>query len=161
MSLELLTITGYKDGGFRTLIGGDPYQFMINPETLHWNRMLDAPLVPVSLVKLNFDVIIDCTGIIDSNRVNLLEEIQNLEQQLYSYVGGNYHPNYIKLTWGEHLSFFTKLKSCNISYTLFNSTGMPIRAKVSLEFGNEISKSPSQTKVPKKKGLFDFLSGRS
>ena len=160
MSLELLTITGYKDSGFRTLIGGTPYQFMINPESLHWNRMLNAPVAPVSLVDMNFDVIIDCTGIVDSSRINLLEEIHNLEQQLYSDVGGTYHPNYIKITWGDHLSFFTKVKSCDISYTLFNSAGTPIRAKVSLSFGKDIPEPKPVSITPKKKGLLDFLTGR-
>ena len=156
MSLELLTITGYKDSGFQTLIGGNPYQFMINPESIHWNRMLNAPLTKVSLVDMNFDVVIDCTGIVDGNRTKLPEEIHNLEQQLYSDVGGIYRPNYIKLTWGEHQIFFTKTKSCDISYTLFNSEGIPLRAKLKLMFGNETPK----VKPVKKKGLLSFLSGR-
>ena len=81
-SLELMKITGYTDENFQQAFAGQPYTVMINPETIKWQRGIEyneqqapntsAPSqkyksTPVE--KLNFDIVIDCTGIVDSKRV--------------------------------------------------------------------------------------------
>lgn len=160
MSLELLTITGYTNKTFQKTVSESPYQLIINPDTLHWSRVLTAnaekPISKkgshnVSLVNLKFDVVIDCTGIVDPKRTNLIEEIKNLEAQLYINTEENYTPNYVKVEWGKEISFFSQLKSCDIRYTLFKPDGSPVRAKVSFVFGKQ---SPTKKK---NQGWFGFL----
>ena len=75
-SLELLKITGYTDKEFRTAFEGSPYSVMINPDSIKLQRAIEynEQQAPDSSTasqkykstpsdKLNFDIVIDCTGI--------------------------------------------------------------------------------------------------
>lgn len=167
MSLELLTITGYQDNTFNKAISEDPYQLIINPDSLQWSRVLSQNeanqnvenSIPKKgntnpIVNLKFEIVIDCTGIVDPERTNLIKEIKSLEGQLYLNKDGVYTSNYVKIKWGKEINFFSQLKSCDIKYTLFKPDGSPIRAKVSFVF--EKQNSPQKIKK-KKKSLFGFL----
>ena len=163
MALELLVITGYKDEAFQQEVSGSPYTLMINPDSLHWNRVLaknesvgtsQGQKGKVSTVNLKFDIIIDCTGIVDSTRIDLTSEIQNLESQLYTQKNSVYQSNFVKVEWGQNICFYSQLKSCHVSYTLFKPDGSPLRAKVSFVFEKQdLSKNIKK----KKKSWFSFL----
>ena len=96
-SLELMKITGYTDENFQQAFEGQPYTVMLNPENIKWQRGIEyneqqapntsAPSqkyksTPVE--KLNFDLTIDCTGIVDSKRTNMSDEINALEKIIYT-----------------------------------------------------------------------------
>jgi len=151
-SLELMKITGYTDENFQQAFAGQPYTVMINPETIKWQRGIEyneqqapntsAPSqkyksTPVE--KLNFDIVIDCTGIVDSKRVDMSQEISSLESIIYTYNGKIHRPNFVKVQWGKSLVFKGVLKSMDTSYTLFKPDGSPLRAKLSLGFSEYIS----------------------
>jgi len=151
-SLELMKITGYTDENFQQAFAGQPYTVMINPETIKWQRGIEyneqqapntsAPSqkyksTPVE--KLNFDIVIDCTGIVDSKRVDMNQEISSLESIIYTYNGKIHRPNFVKVQWGKSLVFKGVLKSMDTSYTLFKPDGSPLRAKLSLGFSEYIS----------------------
>ncbi|WP_208022753.1 CIS tube protein [Flavobacterium jejuense] len=151
-SLELMKITGYTDENFQQAFEGQPYTVMINPDTIKWQRGIDyneqqAPntstpsqkykSTPVE--KLNFDITIDCTGVVDSKRTDLAKEISTLENIVYTYHGKIHRPNFVKVQWGKSLVFKGVLKSMDISYTLFKPDGSPLRAKLSLGFTQYIS----------------------
>lgn len=151
-SLELMKITGYTDENFQQAFAGQPYTVMINPETIKWQRSIEyneqqapntsAPSqkyksTPVE--KLNFDIVIDCTGIVDSKRVDMAQEISALESIIYTYNGKIHRPNFVKVQWGKSLVFKGVLKSMDASYTLFKPDGSPLRAKISLGFSEYIS----------------------
>ncbi|MDR7211087.1 hypothetical protein [Flavobacterium piscis] len=151
-SLELMKITGYTDENFQQAFGGQPYTVMINPDTIKWQRGIEyneqqapntsAPSqkyksTPVE--KLNFDIVIDCTGIVDSKRVDMAQEISSLESIIYTYNGKIHRPNFVKVQWGKSLVFKGVLKSMDTSYTLFKPDGSPLRAKLSLGFSEYIS----------------------
>lgn len=151
-SLELMKITGYTDENFQQAFAGQPYTVMINPETIKWQRGIEyneqqapntsAPSqkyksTPVE--KLSFDIVIDCTGIVDSKRVDMNQEISSLESIIYTYNGKIHRPNFVKVQWGKTLVFKGVLKSMDTSYTLFKPDGSPLRAKLSLGFSEYIS----------------------
>ena len=151
-SLELMKITGYTDENFQQAFAGQPYTVMINPDTIKWQRGIEyneqqapntsAPSqkyksTPVE--KLNFDIVIDCTGIVDSKRVDMNQEISSLESIIYTYNGKIHRPNFVKVQWGKSLVFKGVLKSMDTSYTLFKPDGSPLRAKLSLGFSEYIS----------------------
>lgn len=151
-SLELMKITGYTDENFQQAFAGQPYTVMINPDTIKWQRGIEyneqqapntsAPSqkyksTPVE--KLNFDIVIDCTGIVDSKRVDMAQEISSLESIIYTYNGKIHRPNFVKVQWGKSLVFKGVLKSMDTSYTLFKPDGSPLRAKLSLGFSEYIS----------------------
>ncbi len=162
-SLELLKITGYTDEDFQQAFAGQPYTVMMNPESIKWQRAVDyneqqAPnsgspsqkykSTPVE--KLNFDITIDCTGIVDSKRIDMTQEISALESIIYTYNGNIHRPNFVKVQWGKSLVFKGVLKSMDTSYTLFKPDGSPLRAKISLAFSEYIDPSTLEKITGKK-----------
>lgn len=152
-SLELLKITGYTDEEFQNSFG-QPYSVMINPESIKWQRSVEynEEQAPDSSSasqkyksspsdKVNFDIVIDCTGIVDNKRTNMATEISALEKIIFTYNGKIHRPNYVKIQWGQNLTFKGVLTSMDTSYTLFKPDGSPVRAKISLNFSQYISPS--------------------
>ncbi|MEP2935619.1 MAG: hypothetical protein ABJM06_07860 [Gilvibacter sp.] len=150
--MELLKITGYKDKEFRTPLSGEPYTVMINPETIKWQRSIEysnkqppdsstasQKYTNTPSDKLNFDIIIDCTGVVDEKRVNMADEIDRLENIIFTYQGDIHRPAFVKIQWGKDITFKSVLKSFDTTYTLFKPDGSPLRAKVSLSFGEYVS----------------------
>ncbi|MGB8195361.1 MAG: hypothetical protein WCF67_25740 [Chitinophagaceae bacterium] len=156
-SLEPLKITGYIDEEYRTAFEGKPYSVMINPDSIKWQRKINyneqqSPDSSSASQKykstpsdqLNFDIVIDCTGIVDPDRTDLSAEIKALEKIVFTYNGDIHRPNFVKIQWGEKLMFKGVLTSFDTSYTLFKPDGNPLRAKVSLGFGQYISPKTAQ-----------------
>ncbi|GGB79217.1 hypothetical protein GCM10007424_19220 [Flavobacterium suaedae] len=146
-SLEYMQITGYTDEGFSLPFSGQPYTFMVNPDNIKWQRGIDyneqqAPNTSspsqkyksTPCEKLSFDIVIDCTGIIDPKRTDMAKEISDLEKIIYTYNGDIHRPNFVKVQWGKNIVFKGVLTSMDSSYTLFKPDGSPLRAKISLSF---------------------------
>jgi hypothetical protein len=153
-SLELLKITGYTDEEFQNAFEGQPYSLMINPDSIKWQRSVEynEQQAPDSSSasqkyksspsdKVSFDIVIDCTGIIDSKRTDMAAEINALEKIVFTYNGKIHRPNFVKIQWGQNITFKGVLTSFDTSYTLFKPDGSPVRAKISLSFSQYISPS--------------------
>lgn len=151
-SLEPLKITGYTDEEFQTAMDGKPYSVMINPDSLKWNRRVEYneqqtpdTSSPSQKYKntpsdtLGFDIVIDCTGVVDPKRTDMAAEISALEKIVFTYNGKIHRPNYVKIQWGQNLTFKGVLVSFDTSYTFFKPDGSPLRAKISLSFNQYIS----------------------
>lgn len=145
MAVTKMKMIAYKDGSFRQRVSD--YTVMLNPEALKIDRQTvytkkQAINSSASSDKyesspgatLNFDLVLDCTGIVDPKRTDLPEEIKTLQKVIYDYNGEIHQPNYVKVAWGKDLNFQGLLTSYNINYTLFKSNGIALRAKVSLSF---------------------------
>lgn len=163
MGLKYLKMTPYSDGSFMNPTAGiNPYTVMINPKSIKWNRKITysnkQPLDSSTSsqkyrstpsIELNFDIIIDCTGVVDKNRLDMIKEIKDLETVVYTYQGKIHRPNYVRIQWGQGQIFDSVLKTFNTEYTLFKPNGDPLRAKVSLSFGEYIA--PKKAKKKEKK----------
>ncbi|WP_264537871.1 hypothetical protein [Flavobacterium sp. N1736] len=151
-SLEPMKITGYTDEDFQNKFSGDPYAFMINPDTIKMQKSIEyneqqAPATSSASQKykstpsdkLTFEMVIDCTGVVDSKRIDMNKEITALETIIYTYNGKIHRPNFVKIQWGQNITFNGVLESIDVSYTLFKPDGSPLRAKISLSFSQYIS----------------------
>ncbi len=151
-SLAPMKITGYTDEEFQTAFEGNPYSVMINPDSIKYQRAIEyneqqAPDTSSASQKykstpsdkLNFEIVIDCTGIVDAKRTDMAAEISTLEKIVFTYNGEIHRPNFIKVQWGKNIVFKGVLVSFDISYTLFRPDGSPLRAKISLGFSQYIS----------------------
>jgi hypothetical protein len=161
-SLELMKITGYTDEEFQNKFSGNPYSFMINPDNIKIQKGIEyneqqAPATSSTSQKykstpsdkLNFEIVIDCTGIVDPQRIDMAKEIKALETIIYNYNGKIHRPNFVKIQWGQNITFNGVLTSIDISYTLFKPDGSPLRAKISLSFSQYISpKTVTMTDAP-------------
>lgn len=152
MSLQLMKLVAYTDETFQTPLSGSPYLVMINPDSVKWGRSIEyneqqppdssSPSQKYKSTpseKLSFDIVIDCTGIVDPQRTSMADEIENLEEIIYTYNGSIHRPNFVKIIWGEGISFGGVLTSFDTSFTLFAPDGSPLRAKVSLAFSEYIA----------------------
>jgi len=151
-SLELMKITGYTDEEFQSAFSGQPYSVMINPDSIKWNRSIEyneqqspdssSPAQKYKSTpaeKLSFDIVIDCTGIVDKKRTDMSAEMDALVKIIYTYNGDIHRPNFVKIQWGKSTTFKGVLTSMDTSYTLFRPDGSPLRAKLSLSFTQYIS----------------------
>jgi len=158
-----LKIIAYSDCEFKSVLSGvQPYATMINPESISIEKNIgntnnegqvigtQATLMykntPVQ--KMSFEIVIDCTGIVDGIRTDLKKEIDHLEEIIYAYNGDYHRPNYVKILWGN-IEFNSLLENYSLKYTLFNNDGMPLRAKATLSFGRYLSKT-----------MIDIIEGR-
>lgn len=162
-SLQLMSITGYTDEKFQKPLANGSYRVMINPESLKQQGSIEyneeqAPDTNTSSPKykytpgdlLNFDIVIDCTGVVDSSRTNLPKEIETLKHIIFTYNGGIHRPNFVKIRWGANFTFPGVLTNFDIAYTFFRPDGTPLRAKVSLAFKEYISPEVAEQQKKKK-----------
>jgi hypothetical protein len=151
-SLQLMTIEAFTDKDFQVPLENGCYTVMINPESMKWERSIEyneeqAPDTNTPSQKykytpgdqLNFDIVIDCTGIIDSARTDMPAEIDALKYIMFTYNGDIHRPNFVKIQWGANFVFSGVLTNFDISYTFFRPDGTPLRCKVSLAFKQYIS----------------------
>ena len=88
---------------------------------------------------LKFDVILDNTNTIENyaqeQRGKIVpDQINDFLDVTYKMVGEVRKPNHLKIVWGTYFTFDCVLTSLNISYNLFDSKGMVLRAKLSVAF---------------------------
>ncbi len=138
-------IVAFKDSKFTSKVSS--YEVMLNPETIKENRSIkyNTEQVPDSsepsikyqmtpATTLSFDLLLDCTGVVDAKRIDLAKEIKSLLDVVYDYHGDIHRPNFVQINWGIGETFQGVLSSFDTSYTLFKPDGTPLRAKISLSF---------------------------
>lgn len=143
---------------------GSKFETVINPESykreygINYNRdTAEGKLAPElkfsnhNEEKISFDFVIDGTGVADA--VNMIrsprevkEQIKDLKDIAYTYDGSMHQPKPVKLSWGP-MSFFGRLTSMSVNYTLFKPDGTPLRAKVSLAFSEYVSPEEESKKA--------------
>ncbi len=83
--------------------------------------------------ELQIQLYFDSTGVIDDKNEDVPTRIQHLEEVVYEFQGDKHGPHYLLISWGT-LQFQGQLKSIKTDYTLFDTTGKPLRAKVAMSF---------------------------
>lgn len=86
--------------------------------------------------EIKLDFFLDNTNTVMGNHLNgmpVSKQVEKFVKLAYDYDGKIHQPNYLKLCW-DVLVFRCKLKDVSINYTLFDSNGAPLRAKLSATF---------------------------
>ncbi|VAX31035.1 FIG00613121: hypothetical protein [hydrothermal vent metagenome] len=96
--------------------------------------------------KVNFDIVIDGTGVVNSSSPDVKTQVESLKTIVYTYDGTKHEPNHVRLLWGS-LIFFGRLESLSLDYTLFKPSGEPLRAKLKLGFAGAMSKEEEGLKA--------------
>lgn len=165
MRIEKLTIKAFEkpgeNGEGENEVAGSPYQVMINPENINLNKSVtrnsdekpqgkkEVPsLGAFSADSLNFDLVFDGTGLVSEVKY-IQEEIQHFEKLVYQFQNQTHNSNFLEIKWGQFV-FRGYLNSIQINYTLFDSEGNALRAKVSVSFEGYIppvqfAKNPGQS----------------
>lgn len=145
--MEQLRILTYTDEKF-TEKHKEKIALSINPESLKFEKGIvyqedkqqgttnnTNVFVRYEPEKFSFDFIVDCTGVVEgtvkTDKVH--DKIKELEESLYTYNSEGHRPSFAVIAHGE-LVFKGQLASMKVDYTLFNTQGAPLRAKVELVF---------------------------
>lgn len=91
----------------------------------------------------SFSLIIDGTGIIDEKRKDVKQELDTLMKVLFDKTDSGYVPNHVDLSYCDDV-FQCTVTSFKVSYTLFNTNGTPLRAKVTCDFESITKKTPDK-----------------
>lgn len=160
--MEKITLSAYTDKSFAQPTGKD-LKVQINPKTFSLEKGIkyhdneQAGDNSASGVfnrydgeKLSFDIMIDCTGVIPNTQPTdtAYDKVTELENLVYDYNGDAHRPAFIKVVWGK-LLFKGQLSSLKTDYTLFNSDGIPLRAKVSVAFANFVDEKTAKKEADK------------
>lgn len=142
-----LTIKGFKDKNFSS--NAPPpnvYVAMLNPTSIDLTTGVDfsdkdsgtsgasPKFKQVRGDTLSFELIIDCTGVVDATRLSLKTELDTLTSVMRNYQGNIHRSNYVTVAWGNTLNFRGVLTNMNVNYTFFKPNGAALRAKVKLDF---------------------------
>jgi hypothetical protein len=153
MHLEKLIISAYEKAGKEGTGDSKVEDFVtqINPATLavgkRINRNKDetsqgrqevSSLGSVAADTLSFELLFDSTGVVKDTQGEdveyVQERIQELEALIYDFQSESHQSNFVEIKWGKHFLFRGYLTSIQINYTLFDSNGDALRAKVNLSF---------------------------
>lgn len=116
--------------------GADSKQRSVTQKPLG-RTAVESRFASVNVEKVSFELVLDGTGVVkkDGTSVpNVKGEIEQLKEVVYRYVGEKHEPSVVKLSWGELDSFYGRMDSMSVDYTLFKPSGLPLRAKVKLSF---------------------------
>lgn len=89
--------------------------------------------------ELKMDFILDGTQMAEGYDKSLVDlsvgvQIDKLLEVVYYVHGKTHKPNLLKVNWGNELIFDCVMTDLSVNYTLFDSSGMPLRAKLSITF---------------------------
>ncbi|EXU74930.1 MULTISPECIES: hypothetical protein [Erwinia] len=90
--------------------------------------------------KLDFELLIDGTGVTGNTSTNTVQkQLATLKKVTYAYNGEQHEPYAVVISWGTSVSFQGRLTSISINYSLFDSSGNPLRATVALSFAKYLT----------------------
>lgn len=127
-----------------------PFEVMLNPSSYSRDLVIDYNETPAlgqhggeprfSAYRpetASFDLVLDGTGV-TGNSSDVKTLVRQLEAVVYGYDGSQHEPAPVRVLWGS-LILFGRLTSLSLSYTLFKSSGEPLRAKATLSLKGYMS----------------------
>ena len=142
--LVKLTIESYTDAQYRNQASSFKVMFNPNKYATHYEIEYNqrqaagtagnAPSTGhIKSQELSLDFLLDGTGVATGQKEDVERRIDEFLKAAYHYDGQIHTNRYLRLIWGT-LVFDCKLKSADITYTLFSSQGYPLRANVNAKF---------------------------
>jgi hypothetical protein len=140
-----LAFQAFSDEKFQHAVG-NPHSVQLNPESFvhkatnayNWPDIVGLPKPTARFHKvgrddLSFTLTLDGSRYIEDQLLDVGGEIKALRDMLYKYQGAIHSPYYIQVIWGT-FRFNGLLTNFNVTHTLFQTTGKPLRARIELSF---------------------------
>ena len=143
-----INFRAFKNNAFeeKDAISHAEYSAMINPASItrtlnvvnnkkgsRGSAHSDGQWMGAESETLNFDLIIDGTGLVDPSRTDIDQEIDKFLKVVYICPETNNEASFVEIVYGK-LNVLCKLQSMSINYQLFDREGHPVRAKLSCSF---------------------------
>jgi len=145
--LKKLKIEAYKDLEYNTRV--DEFEVMFNPSSYSQKYEIEyeeaqgkgTTGTPQKFGKIKpqeyiFEFLFDGTGVTGVKK-DVSDEIDKFFTLTGNVDGEIHRPLYLKITWGKLVSKCI-LKSADITYSLFEPDGYPLRAKINATFAENI-----------------------
>jgi hypothetical protein len=149
--MEKMKIEAYKKADYSDA-PSDPFEVMFNPNGYSRKYELEyhnaqgagssaSPQVygKIKPQDYTFDYLFDGTGT-TADKIDVNELIEKFLEITGKHEGDIHRPKYLKLSWGT-LILKCVLKSAEIIFSLFDSTGKPLRARVKATFSENIEET--------------------
>ncbi|MCB9233123.1 MAG: LysM peptidoglycan-binding domain-containing protein [Bacteroidia bacterium] len=151
MSVVKLTIKAFKDNTYQAAASAGTFTAAINPDKWAENFSVqlsnkkalggggqEKDFVSYLARDLSLTFFFDATGLVSTipdaeKGKTVKEQIAKLKEVVYNMNSDTHQPNYVSIIWGNN-KFRGRLKSMNVEYTLMNSKGRPLRARVTCSF---------------------------
>lgn len=143
---------------------GAPFEMMINPSEFSHQRSIcysrrktlgqtSNPLkfATVNPDTISFSVVFDGTGVVTTKSgetIEVADQISSLSKVIFNFDSEAHEPNHLRVSW-INLVFDCRLQTFNTQYTLFKSSGAPLRAKVELALAGFETTEQAQKKQNK------------
>jgi hypothetical protein len=86
-------------------------------------------------ITLTFDgTSVDSYGLMALWTKSVKTRVKDFLKATYQYNGSIHQPPYLTLSWGSQDSFYCRLASADVKYTLFDRGGAPLRAEIAAKF---------------------------
>jgi hypothetical protein len=142
-----LKIVAYKKETFAESDKVGEYTVRFNPEKLNESYSIkynetqaegssgNTPkFIKIVPNELTISILFDKTIIKTDEEVpEVDDQIEDFKALVYDYQGVTHRPNFVKLTWGTFM-FKGQLKEITINYEIFDSDGVPLRARAECTF---------------------------
>jgi hypothetical protein len=162
--LRLKAYEKFGNGTASSPLSGGVYTLQLNPEQIDLgfdlNKVLDESEEPASAAgmpvsdknkvynrqKINLEFVVDNTGAVPtfpnglSSKVpgkSIKDSIDLLQKVTIKPTRASHRPPFVELEWGM-IHLIGKVNDFSVKYTLFNSTGDPVRATVTLSLIEEV-----------------------
>jgi nucleoid-associated protein YgaU len=112
-------------------------------------RTINSPAAPASYtytppVALSLTLILDGTGVnyavkaehlldVVRGKASVAKQVANFKTHCWRMNGNVHQPNFLVIRWGR-FAFNCRLAKLDISYTLFDTSGDPLRAELAVQF---------------------------
>jgi len=166
MALVKLEITGYESKDYSGPKVGT-YTVLMNPESYRMTGSVDfsteqspgsaAPELRFNAIpaaSVGFKLVFDGTNLVASapkelQGVGVADQIAKFQAVAFKFNGKIHRTNFVRLSWGS-MSFEGVLTEMNVSYTLFDPNGNPLRAEAEVTFKSTVSLAEAALKAGKK-----------
>ena len=165
----MMTFRAFPDVNFieKQAIKDSEYHVMLNPES--FKRTFGADISKDESIgsrgsegknlgflseTYSFSIIIDGTGVVDSQRTKVKDEFEQFMKAVYSHPDNcdGTKPNFVEMIYCGEI-FHCKLTSLSVDYELMNRDGTPLRMKLNCSFSSvepkkETEEGNKETDIP-------------
>ncbi|HLT79453.1 MAG TPA: hypothetical protein VKZ86_00395 [Cyclobacteriaceae bacterium] len=144
-TLEKIRIETYSDSKYQTK-GSEEFTALFNPNKYTLKYEIEqnekqgagtSPSAPsfakMKSQEIDLEFLLDGTGVA-GDPVDVQQKADEFLKAAYEFKGDKHKPRYLRIWWGKAFVFDCILKSADINYTLFQPSGIPLRAKIMAKF---------------------------
>jgi hypothetical protein len=159
-ALEKIKIETYQDDKY-TKKSSEEFVAMFNPNKYSLKYEIEqnekqgagtSPAAPtfakMKSQEIDLEFLLDGTGV-SGEVINVQQKADEFLKAAYEFKGDKHKPRYLRIWWGKAFVFDCVLKSADINYTLFKSSGEPIRARINAKFTGFVNDTLREKKEDK------------